>query len=512
MKNIKYILTLLLAISFFACDTVDFADTNKNVNGPSDPSYTAGLFSGAIMSFATYTGRDGLMKPTLYVQWQVQVTYTDEMLYAEVPSSWFTWYVRSLQPLQQVINYVSKPENQTPAFLAKQGSVGNQIGTAMIMKSIVMKRVTDTYGDVPYSDALQGLDDLTPGYDVQQDILLGLIADLKAGRDMLNNAEAKPLGDILYAGDMNKWKKLANSEIMQIALTMSKRYPAASGIAATEFAAALNHAAGVIATVADEAWFTFTDLEGFRNPWNQNRTPDYFLSREFTDAMYGKVTIPPAFPGDPAAYTSLSPTSNTRFDDRIKVYAKSSTLPGVPYGHDNGTGAGANQVSTKYWWNNTTSLPLMTASYVYLNRAEAATRIWTLEDPATMLTNGIVMSYSTLDAHFASVTGYAPISGTAAAYAAARVTDAATVGLPRVIAEEKWVSLFSQGFEAWTEWRRTNIPTLLPAVDYYNNGNIPRRYLYPIEETSLNGSARTAGISALVPAEDKGTSKVWWDQ
>ena len=147
MKRIKYILVILLIVNLFACENVDFGDKNKNNNGPSDP-YTAGLLSGAIMTYATNTGRDGLMKPTLYVQYQSQVTYTDEMLYSESPSSWFNYYASSLISLQKIIEFVSDPANQTPSLIS-QGSVENQTGVAMIMKAIIMMRVTDIWGAVP---------------------------------------------------------------------------------------------------------------------------------------------------------------------------------------------------------------------------------------------------------------------------------------------------------------------------------------------------------------------------
>ncbi len=491
MKKMKYIF-LLLAINFVACETVDFGDINKNVNGATEP-YTAGLLSSAIMSYATYTGRDGLMKPTLYVQYQAQVTYTDEMLYAEVPASWFTWYVSSLAPLQSVIDFVSKEENQIPSLLS-QGSVNNQIGVAMIMKAIIAKRVTDTYGDIPYSNALRGAASLTASYDKQEDLYKLLISELKEGRDRLNADEVAPTGDILLNGNIGRWKKLANSAILQMALNLSKKYPTPSEYAATEFNAALTHPDGLITTVEEEPWFKFENIAGFRNPWNQNRTPDYFLTREFTDALNGNTT----------AYNR---TSNTTFDERLKVYADDYTRPGVPYGFDGGTGAGAASVSNVNYWNDVKPLPLMTASYVYLNRAEAAELGWTAENVATMLTTGITRSYQTLDYHFGT-----SISTTAATYAAARVADAAIAGFDQVIGEEKWVSLFGQAFDAWSEWRRTGYPDLLPATDYYNDGQIPRRYLYPIEETSLNGAQRSAGVAALSPAADKGTSKIWWDQ
>jgi hypothetical protein len=220
------------------------------------------------------------------------------------------------------------------------------------------------------------------------------------------------------------------------------------------------------------------------------------MTREFSDALKGNAT-------------ALNPTSNTTFDERINVFADDPSRDGVPYGKADGSGAGAASVSNTYYWNNTTPLPLMTASYVFLNRADAAEMGWTGENVTNMLTSGITMSYRTLEA-LTENTG-SPLTLDETAYLAARLNDAANIGNAQVIAEEKWVSLFGQAFEAWAEWRRTDIPNLVPATDYFNNGQIPRRYLYPIEENTLNGSKYDEGVSRLTPAEDKGTSRVWWD-
>ncbi|WP_457616706.1 SusD/RagB family nutrient-binding outer membrane lipoprotein [Lutibacter sp.] len=484
MKKLKYIaLSLLLALG--ACDNIDFGDTNVNPNGAGDPN-TSSLMAGAMSRYSTLTGRDYLIKPTLYVQYQAQVTYTDEMRYNEAPSSWYSYYVQTLSNLQLVIDINSDPANHTTILLA-QGAPENQIGVAKIFKTIIFKRITDTWGDVPYSQALQSSENLIPAYDSQSSIYEAMITELKAARDMMDPSLAGPTGDIIYGGDVAKWQKLANSLILQMSLQLSKKYPSASGYAATEFNAALNHSAGLILSIGDEAWFNYN--ADFVNPWSLNRKPDYFLSREFTDALKGWGT-----------------TSNTMLDARINVYSTDPNLDGVPYGYENESGAGRAQMSDLIWTEEA-PLPLMTAAYTYLNLADAANLGWYPDSPSTLLANGITMSYQTLDAHYGTA-----ISGSAAAYANARNVDAATFGYTQVIAEEKWVALFPSGFDAWAEWRRTNFPNLVPATDFLNNGEIPRRYVYPTEESSLNTTNYNAGVSALVPATDNNSSRVWWDQ
>jgi hypothetical protein len=499
MNKLKYLLlTVFLASTFFACENVDFGDINDNQNGSEEPA-TSGLLSGSIMTYATFTNRTGLTIPTLLVQYQSQVTYTDEMLYAETPYSWTTYYT-ALVGLTKIIEITSDPSQVTPEVIL-QGDPVNQQGVATIMRAVIMKRVTDVYGEAPFKEAFKGLGDITPAYDTQEDIYKTLISQVKAGRNMLDATKAAGKGDILYSGSISRWKKLANSLLLQLSIQLSKKYPAASGYAATEFNAALAHADGTIENIADEAWLKYQDLVGFRNPWFANRTADYFLSREFTDALKGNAT-------------ANNRTTNHTFDNRLRVYARSTSNNGVPYGFRNGSGTGAAQMNRIYYWNATSPLPLMTASYTFLNRAEAAALGWTGENAAFMLEQGILKSYESLQ-NITAVNN-APLAtltdGTA--YAAARIVDVATApgGIRQIIGEEKWVSLYGQAFDSWAEWRRTGYPNLLPATDFLNNGKIPRRFLYPREEPSLNGANYTAAVGRLQPGEDDNTAKVWWDQ
>jgi hypothetical protein len=91
MRKIKYVLlTLLFSSTIFSCSEVDFGNINENKNGTVEPA-TSGLLAGAIMTWGTFSNRTGVTIPTLYVQYQSQVTYTDEMLYAQSPYGWGTY-------------------------------------------------------------------------------------------------------------------------------------------------------------------------------------------------------------------------------------------------------------------------------------------------------------------------------------------------------------------------------------------------------------------------------------
>lgn len=490
MRN-KILILFASIFLFTSCDKIDFGDTNDNLNGAKDPDLSA-LLAGATMRFASLGGREYLTKPVLYSQYMSQVTYTDEMLYNEAPSTWYSYYIQTASNLQTIINTASDETNWFGAIEAS-GFHNNQVAVATILKAVIFKQVTDAFGDIPYSEAFN-LEISTPVYDTQESIYKALISEVKAARDMMDASKLGATGDPIYRGDVASWQKFANSFLMSLSMQLSKKYPAAGGYAATEFASALANSHGVMETIGDEAWYTFDPAHSYNNPWNSTRQADYFLSKEFTDELKGNST------------NLLS--SNTMLDSRIEIFADDPSRDGVPYGHGDGSGAGTSSMSSLIWAEGA-PYSLLTASYTFLNRAEAAARGWTNEDAEALLESAIEVSYASLSDKYE-----VDITADAAAYAAARVADAgtATGGVLQVIGEEKWVALFPRGFEAWSEWRRTDVPSLTPAVDFQNNGVIARRLIYPSEEAGLNPTGYAQGISTLSPSTDNNSSKVWWDQ
>jgi len=489
MKKL-FLIILSIALSITGCD--DFGDTNKNVNGPLEGN-TASLLSGAMTNFGGRQGRPYRITPTLNVQYFMQLVYNDEMLYADYAGNWQSYYVQVLSNLKEVITIVSDPDAGLDPAIVANGALENQQAVAMIFKAVVFKRVTDLFGNVPYSDALS-IETLTPAYDSQEAVYTGMIANVKAARDMINLAAAGPTGDAIYGGDMDKWVKFANSLLMQMAMQLSD--VSSSINAQTEFTSALNHAGGVIETLDEEAWYSYDTQNGFNNPWNWMRPADYGVSQELVSSLKGA--------------GANKRTSNTTFDNRLLVMMADTAEDGLPYGYLNYQSASAGVASVLL--DPGTHLPILTAGYTWLNRAEAASMGWTAEDVGTMMTNGVMASYASFGALYDPDDALAV--GDGAAYAASRVADfgVAAGGEMQVIAEEKWVALYPLGYDAWSEWRRTEYPSLLPAPDAINSGEIPRRYNYPNDEVTLNTTNYNSGVSSLSPATDNNTSRVWWNQ
>ena len=485
MKKLSLLL-IIIFISLSSCERKDFGDINQDPFGVTNPNSDAFL-RGATMNFFTVSDRNYLTKPALYCQYQSQTQYTDEQRYNEAPGSWSAYYRSSLAPLKTVMETTED----------SRGNTANLNATAQIMYAVIFKRITDTFGDIPYSDALQGGDNPNPVYDKQEAIYADLIAKVKAARDMFDDTAftLDDNTDLIYQGDINKWRKFANSFIMSMAIQLSNRYPSASGNAAVAFNEALSNSYGVMESVSDDAVFV-PDTAGanatdytFSNPWSQLRGADYRMSDEFTDSLQGETVVDAE---------NRNRTSNHTYDNRLNFMVSNAAQDGLPYGYATYSDYTASTMNASLK-SPGSPIKFFSSAYTYLNRAEAAMLGWSAEDATQMLRNGIETSFTSWGAADGNL------------YADARIADVATVGMAKVIGEEKWVALFPNGFDAWAEQRRTGYPELLPSPDPFNNGTIPRRIPYPDDASSSNPQNYNVGVQGLTPAEDRNSSKVWWD-
>jgi Starch-binding associating with outer membrane len=437
----------------------------------------------------------------LYCQYFSETQYTDVSLY-QLPQLDYGVYNGSLYDCQVIINQ----NTVNPALASASGSNKDQIAIAKIIKSYVYSRTTDKWGDVPYSAALQGASNIYPKYDTQEDIYKGMLKDLRdavAGFD--NGAPIK--GDVIYGGDISKWKKLANSLRMLIALRMSKVYPAAGALAATEFAAAFADPAGTISSNADN--FTLNYPGGiYRSPFYNlyDGRNDFAISKTLTDIL-----------------TTMS-------DARRSEFSTSNT--GFPYGltrDDAITIPSSDKIlKASYRDDVNDNVVMISAAMVLLAKAEGLERGWV----ASQGTAEAEIAYkAAIDQSYAQwgVTGAAAYygAGAAANYTAGTGSAAAgqnsfgsivagqnatTTSKLERIALQRYIATYPNGGEGWFEWRRTGFPKLFATTKAINaSKQIPRRYVYGQQEIALNPASLNEAIARLSGGNTE-DARVWWDK
>lgn len=481
MKGLKSILYAGLLVTTVACN--DFGDMNVNPNNPSSPN-TAALLTSALRTVGNMNSQVGPgafnMTPALYVQHFGDVTYIEDSRYKTVNFSYNGLYAGPLINLQQIIT--QNTTESTKGGAALYGSNTNQIAIARILKAYIFQWITDRWGDVPYSKALQGAQNFSPAFDKQQDIYNDLFKEWKEAAAQLTPG-ATVQGDILYNGDITKWKKFANSLRMIAALRISKADPAK---AKTEFAAAL--ADGVFTSNADNARYTFLADQNNENPLYNNyvrsNRKDFALSNTFVN--YLKSVSDPRLPF-------------------LAAKNQNGEYVGVPYGVFPSPGKAqdfslaASTISAQ-----TAPAYILTYAEVLFAQSEAAQMGWIPGTAKSLYESAIKASMQQFMGTSYDETAFQTyIAQPSVAFDAAKAIEQ--------ISTQRWIALFNQGTEAWSEWRRTGFPVLKPAPTTLNGGtDIPRRLAYPTTETTLN-AANYSAVTASQGKDDQYT-RVWWDK
>ncbi|MGZ8510423.1 MAG: SusD/RagB family nutrient-binding outer membrane lipoprotein [Chitinophagaceae bacterium] len=482
-KSLVVIATGLVLAGGVGCNKIkDFEDTNLNPNGTPIP-VTAGLLTRAIAELGGSEGGVAIAlytRPGYYAQYFSETQYPGSSLYAVPQLNYNTYYSGFLYDLQNIINL--NTDDATKASVESSGSNANQIAVARILKAYAFWTITDRWGDVPYFEALQGI--ATPKLDKQEEIYPDLLKELKEAVAGFDGGLAMK-GDIIYGGEIANWKRFANSLRMLIALRMSKVYPAAGGLAATEFSAALNDPAGSITENDQNAAIDYPG-GAYQHPLYTS----YSVSGRIDDAISSTMTD---------VLSSLS-------DPRINEFGSETT--GFPYGIDRDKA-----VNVAPGWGlimggmdlpEDQDIVLVNAATVLFARAEAAERGWTGESAVALYNDGVETSLEQW--------GYTDAAVVNAYLAQSGVVFGATDHL-RKIATQRWIAMYPDGMQAWSEWRRTGFPVLTPAEDATNDGGqIPRRFVYGTGEYSTNKAAVDEAVARIPGGDDDQDARMWWDK
>ncbi len=466
----RYTILSVLAAATLAGGTScsDLTSINQNPNGPTavpPPS----LLSNVIQ--ATVNGVDGvnslnIRAAGLWVQYYAEIQYRDEDKYlirAGTDGGW-GFYSGAVEDAQRMIN------GGVAAGAPNWEAVGR------IMKSYLYSVMTDAMGGIPYSEALKGDSLLTPKYDTQQAIYTALFADLTKASQQIDLSGIPPAGvgfpkgDIMYGGDLTKWRKFANSLRLRLAMHLASVDPAtAQSEALSAFAA------GVFQSNADNAELLYLAGAPNQNPIYDDALgrDDYGMSKTFVDSLLSWKD--PRLP----VFAQLN-------KDTIKA---NITYEGMPNGLNDGGGPALFYIS-RYgaYWRETPNAPLelLTYSEVLFLEAEAAQRGWIGGSADSLYTAAIRASMQQYGVSDSAANAY--LSDTV------RVRYNPANGLTQ-IAYQKWVSLFMQGMEGWTEVRRTGVPRLVPGPNAILS-TIPERLPYASNEQVLNKANVDAAVAA----------------
>ena len=465
----------MLLLSATSCKK-ELVRINQNPNGSqtAQPDY---LLTAATKATAdTYWGVANSMDASLlFVQYWAKIQYTDPDRYIYTNSSfqelWTVGYSKSIVNLNQIIKLADAQGNT------------NYKGVALVLRSWIFSLLTDAFGDIPYKQAANIDQSITPAYDTQKDVYYGILDDLKAAQAALDPSGKAIAGDVIYANNIALWKKFANSLRLRIALRIADRDATKSKQVIDDIQA---EGSGYISSNSEIPQLVYLDSPN-QNPVSNlfDTRDDYRISKTIVDKL---VSL-----NDPRLPLYASPTQ----DPTPQTYV------GIPNGLlvGDASSLGFTKTSKPGAYFRAPHAPAVIISYaeVLFDRAEAAARGLTTEDAATLYTQAVT----------ASLHQYGIADAAVATYTALPAVQYDATNYKKSIGEQKWIALFGQGLEAFAEWRRLDYPQLQPAVAGTLGAKLPVRFIYPGTEQSLNGTNYKAAVADQGP--DLLTTKLWFD-
>jgi hypothetical protein len=492
-------LAAVVALGVTACNNDKLTSFNENPNAATSAPAPALFTNATRVAVSRWLGSAYDLRGTEWVaQHLAEVQYPDEDAYKRLQGGFTAGtfdaaYAGEQQDFQKVVNAGSAAKN--PLVYAP----------ALIMRSWGYGYLTDTWGDIPYFQALTGDSTggtLQPAYDKQQAIYDDLFKVLAQATTSLNSPSGALIGlgsaDPIYGGDPVSWQRFSNSLRARQAMRLVNVAPAT---AKTQFEAAVAAPGGLISSNDQMPTFKWPGDGVYDNPWANNfkTRDDHRLSNRLTANMVPLDDPRLAVYGMPAqaggGYVGLE---NALTQDQASGFLNTTSRPGAifypgatTYGNFGGSGA---------------SLPqyLITYAEVEFLLAEAAERGWNVG-------GGSAASHYLAGINASMDQWGVPNDAARAAYLAQpEVAYQGGVAGQIQIAKQKWIALFGDGGQAWAEWRRTCQPSnIVPGPTAIIN-IVPRRYQYSTTETQVNAAGIEAAVADQGP--DKFETRMYWDK
>lgn len=533
MKIIKlFILSLVFGI--VACD--NFEEINTNPNNPDDTDQNA-LFAHAQNVF--FQNGAFITEALLHnYGWTQQFSRRNpsasfverDQFSTGIPEGeWPRYYTSSMLNISDLLRRFEQEQN--PAH-------SNRKAMTQIVKVLYTHYITDAYGGMPYSEAFKAFDldnqVFLPKYDTQQEVYLSMLDELGVAAATLSTDTNQEnfTGDLWYDGDVMKWKKLANSMRLRLAMRISSVDEST--------------AKSVISEVLSKELFTSNDDNLiFRYLGSDYDSPMYNAGRE----MLHETAIAKNFiefleaSGDPRLRIFFNKTTSG---------ADIGTYVGIPISPDardavnlfgskglvnyNGTYSRGHAQS---WFNRDFPETIITYAEILLLRAEIAQKGWSNENAKTLYEEGIrqsVVFYSDLYTegvpHGEGRSERDPSDPIESVDVSTFVVTEAEINTllaaPGVAFEEpdainqiqiqQWIHHHRNPRELISNTRRTDVPNASSTPKWeilvedgitLSRTSIPRRFTYPANEYTANTTNLENFLSIQGP--DKVDTKLWWD-
>ncbi len=419
----------------------------------------------------------------LFAQQWTEATYTDESEYdiltRTIPENhWNSMYQGVLKDFDQAYKTIDAQEIQqvTPEqFEQDMAAKANKLAIIEIQRVLVYQVLVDTFGDVPYTEALD-IDNINPAYDDASAIYMDIISRLNTALDSMNPEYGSAgAGDLIYQGDVASWIRFGNSLKLRLGMHIADVNP---DMAKTLVSEAVGN---TIITNDQNAILQYLQSTPNTNPiWLdlvQSNRKDFLPADTFVNELN----------------SVNDPRRDVYFSDPVDgEYLGAPYATPITYGNYSHLGDAFFQPD----------LPgdIFDASEVNFLLAEAVERGFIAGDAETYYNAAITANMEYWGVSEDDIATY--LAQPTVAYATAAGDFHEKIGI------QKWIALYNRGFEAWTEYRRLDYP-MLQAPSSSEFDAVPKRFTYPAIESKLNGPGYTAAASAI--GGDELSTPIFWD-
>ena len=388
--------------------------------------------------------------------------------------------------------------------LNSEGNTGTEMGMARILRVFIYHRLTDTHGDIPYSEAGKGYIDgtLKPKYDAQQDIYMDMLSELEGAVGQISGDSSMGNSDVIFGGNATKWKAWGNSMMLRLAMRMTK-----ADAASAQAWAVKAISAGTMTSNDHIAMIAHTDgPEGI----NKNGHGEVFqvdsqarMSKTMENHLTGDPRLDVLFePGSASGGVQAGMPNGSTGSDYTDL--NGNTVPGIATRHAYSAVASALQGR---------DVPMVFQTYAEVEflKAEAAIRGWTSGSAETHYNNGVTAAMKMLKQIYPATTAITDAEISTFLAGPGKLAASFPANWEMVM-NEYWKATLLNEYEAYANWRRTGYPTLTPTKhpNSETNGQIMRRMIYPGGEASTNAENYAAAVARQ--GADDWMTRMWWDK
>jgi len=414
-----------------------------------------------------------------------------------------------------LLSEITQIEQDLLAGLENEPEGRSRIAIADILAADIWERTTALVGDIPYSEAVQGVENpnTLPAYDPQQEIYPQIITDLDNAIAQITDGDVSyGSADFFYNGDFDQWRMLGNSLKLKIGMRVKFADPA---LAQQTVTAAMggplmesnDDNADIVTFSANGQGANANPLLSTYRPRPNGESGKPFIGEELINTLMEK--------NDPRLTVIAEPTENSK-----KVFAETGNpddlvyrgmMPALSFDQYNAVNlSDFSYPSFSVMISEEVARPATTMNYAEVSflKAEAALEGWgATEAEAEQFYQDGIRAALTMNVYG----DFIPEAEVEAYMASeeAQLTGTKEEKIQK-IAVQKWIALFDRSFEAFFEWRRLGYPQLDPGENPgETNGTIPRRGKYSTTEAALNQANYEAAVNRQGP--DTFTTRIWID-